>query len=50
MEIKTSYPEVIQTSPSLTRIKPQQLCEDGNCELMDEYVDLFLTLVSCDVC
>ena len=50
MEIKAPCPEVIQSSPSLTRIKPQQLCKDGNWELMDEYVDLFLTLVSCDVC
>ena len=50
MEIKAPCPEIIQSSPSLTRIKPQQLCKDGNWELMDEYVDLFLTLVSCDVC
>ena len=58
MEIKTPYPkkmhdfiweafvqcEVIQFGSTLTRIKPQQICEDGNLGSMGEYANLFVAL------
>ena len=60
MEIKTPYPkkmhdfiweafvqcEVIQFGSTLTRIKPQQICEDGNLGSMGEYANLFVALAS----
>ena len=60
MEIKTPYPEkmhdfiweafvqceVIQFGSILTRIKPQQICEDGNLGSMGEYANLSVALAS----
>ena len=60
MEIKTPYPEkmhdfiweafvqceVIQFGSTLIRIKPQQICEDGNLGSMGEYANLFVALAS----
>ena len=60
MEIKTPYLEnmhdfiwkafvqceVIQFGSTLTRIKSQQICKDGNLGSMGEYANLFVALVS----
>ena len=49
IEIKAPCPEVIQGGSMLTKIRPQNLCKDRNQGSVDQYVDLFFTLVTCDV-
>ena len=61
IEVKAPYPgkmhdfmweayiqrKVIQMGSTLTRIRPQQFCKDGNLGSKDEYADLFVELASC---
>ena len=49
IENKAPCSEVIQVGSILTKIRPQQLCKDRNQVSVDHYVDLFFTLVTCDV-
>ena len=61
IEVKAPYPgkmhdfmweayiqrKVIHMGSTLTRIRPQQFCKDGNLGSKDEYADLFVELASC---